>query len=129
MLRPKEYLVSIKELPPGSERARGRLSKAHDELCRKAAASGVEILGYTVTAKAEVTKAAPSSDKTPVHPLIRFPEETWKAVQEDGKVRSMREACRGCGMSLTGHHCDNPTIVSLDGTESIPVTIMWKGKA
>lgn len=132
-MKPKEYLVSIGAL---DEVKRGRLSLAHIELCKKAAAEGVVIEGYSVTSaataqnEAVVEKVKVSSEKEVVEPApLRFPEDEYVAVEmRDGKrvIRSLREACRHSRLSLVGCPCDSHEIVAHDGRGNVSVTIERK---
>lgn len=132
-MKPKEYLVSIGEL---KEVGRGRLSLAHIEMCKKAAAEGVKIEGYSVStgpskeAAPVVTKEKVSTEKVIAELApYRYPENEFQAYElRDGKkkIRSLREVCRHSMVSLVVCPCDSHQIVSTDGTRNVSVYIERK---
>jgi hypothetical protein len=132
-MKPKEYLVSIGEL---KEVGRGRLSLAHIELCKKAAAGGVNIEGYSVSQAKDlstgpvVTKEKVTNEKVILELApYRYPEDEFQAYElRDGKkkVRSLREICRHSMVSLVCCPCDAHQIVATDGTGDVSVYIERK---
>jgi hypothetical protein len=132
-MKPKEYLVSIGEL---KEIGRGRLSLAHIELCKKAAAEGVKIEGYSVSTGPSketapvVTKEKISTEKVIAElPHERFPEDEFRLYElVDGKkiTRGLREVCRNSGVSLLYCPCDSHRIVNRDGTGDVSVYVERK---
>lgn len=135
----KQYLVSIGELPSGSENVRGRVSVAHEALCAAAAAKGIAIKGYAVsTSTATADKPAETTvkkvDATNVKviaelPDYRYPEAEFVAIERrNGKrvERGMREICRHSMVSLVVCPCDNHQIVAHDARGDVPVTIERK---
>ena len=125
----REYAISLGLAKPG----RGKLSFAAHEALQKAIANGMTFSDYpkeTNGPKPVHKKVRPSKpakeDTTGIAELApyRFPENAFKAVQGNGIVRSLREACRTCRVSLVGHYCENPQIVALDGSASVPVKIV-----
>jgi hypothetical protein len=133
MQKPKEYLVSIGFLPPGSENKRGRISKEGIALCEKGASEGVLIEGYATSGTGSVAEPAPVSrvkvttEKSvqELGPMFYAPETHRVFEWRDGKPveRSLTEACRNCRVSLVQCHCGSPLIVAHDGTGSVNVTI------
>lgn len=132
-MKPKEYLVSIGEL---DEVKRGRLSLAHIELCKKAAAQGVSIEGYSITTGATketpavVTKEKVTNEKV-IMELVpyRFPEDVFRAyelVNGKKKFRSLREVCRNSRVSMVVCPCDSHRIVATDGTGDVSVYVERK---
>lgn len=132
--RAKEYLVSLGIL---KKEGRGRMSQeAHDAL-EHALAEGIQFSNYpksdvtvqtktgTKTVKKVSTAPAEIGDVTYI-----YPEHAFKAVQANGKVRSMREICRPCGFSLVvctcAYYSRTPRIVSLDGRGDVDVSIERK---
>lgn len=138
----KEYLVSIGELPPGSENMRGRVSVAHEAICAAAAAKGVNIKGYSVStstatadkpAETTVKKVDPTTVKTVAElPDYRYPENEYQVFETNtrsgGKkvMRSLRSICRHSSVSLVVCPCDSHQIVARDGSGWIPVTVERK---
>lgn len=120
-MKPKEYLVSIGEL---KEIKRGRLSLAHIELCKKAAANGIRIEGYSIaTAATDETPAVVTKSKISTEKVIAdlpaeiYPENEFTAYEfVDGKKipRGMREVCRHSGVSLIYCPCNGHKIVARD---------------
>lgn len=132
-MKPKEYLVSIGEL---AEVKRGRLSLAHIELCKKAAAAGVSIEGYSITtgatkdAPVTVTKEKVTNEKVVLELVpYRYPEDEFQAYElVDGKKksRSLREVCRNSRVSLVVCPCDSHRIVNTSGTGDVSVYVERK---
>lgn len=133
-MKPKEYLVSIGAI---AEVGRGRLSAENIQKCKDAAAKGVSIEGYSVsmvsqpnsTAAPEpvVSKVAVSTDKVIREGLITYDINSFIAREkESGKVRSMKEACNNCRVSLVGHACSHPTIVATNSRGFVAVEIVSK---
>ena len=132
-MKPKEYLVSIGEL---KEVGRGRLSLAHIEMCKAAAAKGVLIEGYSVTQGKDsstgptVTKEKVTNEKVVLELVpYRYPEAEFQAyelVNGKKRMRSLREVCRHSRVSLVVCPCDNHRIVATDGTGDVSVYIERK---
>lgn len=114
---------------------RGRISLDNHAWLRDQYIAGVRFTDYvpkdvTVSDKPEAAAPKPGNAQsvTTVKNLsqvyIRYPEGRYVVHETlSGKARSMREACNGCGLSLIGHTCDSPAIVSTDGRQSVAVTI------
>lgn len=125
-MKPKEYLVSIGEL---TEVKRGRLSLAHIEMCKKAAAEGISIEGYEVSRptaaqpNVEVKKVAVTNEKVVSEVFIRYELDEFVAVEADGTRHDLKQACK-CGYSLVGHICENPQILVKGKSGHQPVTIV-----
>jgi hypothetical protein len=132
-MKPKEYLVSIGELETVG---RGRLSLAHIELCKKAAAAGVNIEGYSVSTAVDkdapvvVTKEKVTNEKVILELApYRYPEDEYRAYElVDGKkkYRSLREICRHSMVSLVCCPCDAHRIVATDARGDVSVYIERK---
>jgi hypothetical protein len=131
-MKAREYLVSKGLAKDG----RGKVSNDAKAALTSALASGTVFEDYPKDATGPV---APKVDRPhKVKPrreavdsgvvasiAYRFPEGEYVARETvSGKVRSMREACHTCRVSLVGHGCASPTIVSTDGTTSVAVTIV-----
>jgi hypothetical protein len=115
---------------------KGRLSREAIERCKELAAEGKQIKGYeVVTPKATSTSTAPaapvvnkvkdSNVKEVLEFTIYWPEESFKAVDLNGKVidgkyAGMREVDRGCGVSLVQCLCPNPVIVGDQRVKIVP---------
>lgn len=57
----------------------------------------------------------------------RYTEDEFEAVEVvTKKKRSLREACRGCRVSLVVCYCPKPFIVARDGSGSVEVVIKRK---
>lgn len=115
--KPKDALRAIGENIP--ENQRGRMSRERVEMVKALVSQGYSIVGY-----GEVTPstadAAPVIEKVTTDPNVivdlyyRYSETDYKAVSKStGEVFGMREACqtKGCGYSLVGHLCDEPTVL------------------
>jgi len=133
-MKPKEYLVSIGEL---DEVKRGRLSLAHIELCKKAAANGVSIEGYSITTGATketpaiVTKSKVTNEKVILEMApYRYPLEDFQCYEMvNGKkvIRNLKEVCGHTGYSLVQCPFDAPHLItSTDATGSVAVYIERK---
>lgn len=60
-------------------------------------------------------------------PEYRYTEEDFKAIEIGSKkVRSLREACNNCRVSLVICWCEQPKIVATDGRGSVLVQIVRK---
>lgn len=118
--------------------SRGKFSFAAHEWLQKQIANGVSFSDYpkdntkvkggkSVSPKPtgrKETKAPSEVMSDYVFPSeYRFPEATYKAVNDKGQAISMREVCNTCRVSLVAHGCASPTIHG-----SIPVTVLPKGK-
>ena len=113
-MKARAYLASIGQPAP----TRGRLSSANHAILKEAIEAGVELSDYP-----------PNKVEEDLIPELtfRFSEKFYVAREkETGRIRSMREACSNCLYSLTSHICDNPSIVSFDGTCSVEVEIIGK---
>jgi len=134
-MKPKEYLVSIGVLEKGKENQRGRLSLAHIEMCKEAAAKGISIEGYTLSTGPTkdapvVTKEKVTNEKV-IMELVpyRFPEDEFRAyelVNGKKKVRSLREVCRNSRVSMVVCPCDSHRIVATDGSGDVAVYVERK---
>lgn len=87
----------------------------------------VELAG-TEDAAPSVKIVRTESDPNSVAELApyRYTEEEFVAIEiRKGKrvERSLREACRGCRVSLVVCYCPQPLIVAHDGSGSVHVTI------
>lgn len=124
MLRPKEALLKAGRI---KEIGRGRLSLDNDKWCKEQAElfartngkEGYNILGYSVAdvkGETTVTKSAPTGEKVIADGFISYPENEYRAYETQSKrARSMREGCGNCKLSLTGHMCEHPRVVAVDG--------------
>ena len=54
----------------------------------------------------------------------RYNHDTHKAVEDDGTVRTLREVCFNCGVSLVQCTCGNPHVVARNGQGYVSVTIV-----
>jgi hypothetical protein len=109
-MKPKAALVKDGFLPPGSEKARGRMSAAGIKRCEELAAKGWLIEGFAIgkpsadTSKpVTVERVKPEAGRMLDVPDMRRSEEEWSAsVMVDGKSRPVgfRTVCNGCGNSL-----------------------------
>lgn len=54
----------------------------------------------------------------------RYNHSTHKAVEADGTVRSLREVCYSCCVSLVQCTCGNPHVVARNGQGYVPVSIV-----
>lgn len=100
--------------------ARGKFSNAAKEELAKAVAAGVKFSDDVTVKPAKATgptdpKPAKVADPTVADYIFpsdfRYPEAEYKAVVITGKgEHSMREVCNPCGVSLTNHMCNAPTV-------------------
>jgi len=58
----------------------------------------------------------------------RYTEAEFRAVQADGTVRSLREVCEHCGVSLVQCYCGHPSIVATNGQGHVSVSIVAGGR-
>lgn len=129
-MKAKEWLKAnghVKEV------TRGRISTANHALLAQAVADGVKLSDYApkevIGTKGEtrvknVSPIAATGEKVIRELLITYPEDSFKAVQLDGKERGMREVCHTCHVSLVGHVCAEPAIVALDASGDVRVNIV-----
>lgn len=124
----REYLVGLGLAKDG----RGKFSNAAKEALVKAEASGMTFSDINKVIKPTGASAIPAepveipkpkaSDSLYVSPSdFRFPEDNYKAIGSDGKTYGMREGCNTCGVSLTNHACNTPSVF-----ENITVRIVAK---
>lgn len=126
MTTAREWLVSQGLAKEG----RGKFSNDAKAALANAVKEGVKFSDYPkdTTASVEVkekkeSKPKPSDNYGEV--IYSYPEESFKAIEiESGKVRSMREVCHTCRVSLVGHGCLTPTIVSTSATGPVAVKIV-----
>ena len=132
-MKPKEYLASIGvEVKQG----RGRLSAENVAIIKEAVASGVRIEGYSVenvpatskSEKATEVKRVPVTNEKVIEELyIRYPVGEYKVIRTDtnevlpGPKAGLPEVCNTCRVSLTGHICDNPTILGNIPVKVVPI--------
>jgi len=58
------------------------------------------------------------------YPMSEF--VVFERVNGKRVMRSLKEACNNCRVSLVGHYCESPTIVSRDGNGCVRVYIERK---
>lgn len=121
-MRPKDAL--IKDGFPGVTAGRGRLSAAAKSRLQELANQGWSIDGYSSgKAVAEVRAKVAADPKVVQEFTIFWSVDEYRAVETDGKVRSMAEVCRNCHVSLVQCHCGDPYIVSRNSMGHVPVRI------
>lgn len=100
--------------------ARGKFSNAGKEELVRAYAAGMTFLDDESAKPAKATGPVTPKPVAVPRPEVsdylfpsdfRFPEAEYKAVLVTGKgEHSMREVCNPCGVSLTNHGCNAPTV-------------------
>lgn len=118
---PKEALDADPDWPTPVKLGRGRMPKGGDEHVRKLVEQGYRIKGYdavstaaastSTPAPAKVVKVKADNVKVVQDFVILYDERMYKAVDVDGKTRSMREVCNNCRVSLVQCHCGDPCIL------------------
>lgn len=119
---PKEALDADPDWPTPVKLGRGRMPKGGEEHVRNLVAQGYRIKGYDAvsTAKTSQSTAGPTPKVVKVKAdavkvvqefVILYDERMYKAYDEAGKVRSMREVCNNCRVSLVQCHCGDPCIL------------------
>lgn len=111
----REYAASLGLAKMG----RGKFSTAAKEAIAKAEAEGIkfsDVAAPTRTAPPATKDTAPVVKSPTDTPYLspsdfRFPEVDYRAVDGNGKERSLREVCNTCRVSLVNHMCDSPTIL------------------
>lgn len=111
-MKPKQYLMSIGAI---TEITRGRLSREHIEMCKEAAARGVQIEGYSVNdsgTKPVVVKEKPRDHNAVLDvPDAVRDENEWNAFLSTptGPVLiGMKDVCNACSNSFTYCRCEKP---------------------
>jgi hypothetical protein len=123
----RDYAASLGLAKAG---ARGKFSNEAKAAIAKAEAEGVKFsdsTGNPVKPVAGGQKEESAPVKTDPRDSLycspsdfRFPEEEYRAIASIGGkrvVHSMRECCNLCGVSLTNHACNTPSV------HGIPVVI------
>lgn len=123
----REYLVSLGLAKPG----RGKFSHAANVALISARDKGMKFSDDDKPVKVVSDKPAKPKASTPKPVGIvtdiayTYPEAEYKAIEiESGKVRSMREVCMTCGVSLVVHGCLSPVIVSRNASGTARVRIV-----
>lgn len=113
----REYLASKGLAIAG---ARGKFSNAAKEELARVEAAGMKFADSTPTKSSPVTKSATGATRAVESPVdspylypsdFRFPEDEYVAKDASGKKYSMRECCNRCGVSLTNHMCNTPSVL------------------
>jgi hypothetical protein len=133
-LTPKEALAQDGTVPV--KMGKGRLSGEAIARCKVLAQEGWDIKGYSVTV-APATATTPNPTAAVVKEKVlqgqkvivelapmRYTLDEWQAVSETPvfgqTVFSMKEVCRGCGVSLAYHVCNSPIVLG------VPVKVVRK---
>jgi hypothetical protein len=105
-----------------AEIGRGRISNDNHKRLLAAVEQGVKFTDYPKGGKVVKAVTGETVTETYVKPpaptgeviaelYFRYDEKDYQAVGKSGKVYGMREACNNCHYSLTGHICDEPSVL------------------
>ena len=123
----KQWLLSEGHI---KEAGRGRISAENLARIQKAHESGVRFSDWQpsnteIHAGNAVTKNSVPENLTGEYTL-RYSEDEYKVIEANGTVRSLKEACNNCSVSLVQCGCGAPRIVARDGSRSVLVSIVRK---
>jgi hypothetical protein len=123
----KQWLLSQGHI---KEAGRGRISAENLSRIQEAYESGIRFSdwqpGNTEIRDGNVTTRNSAPVNVTGTITIHYPEELYKVVEGNGTVRSLKEACNNCRVSLVQCSCGSPRIVARDGRGSVLVSIVRK---
>jgi hypothetical protein len=125
----KQWLLSEGHIQP-SQAGRGRISAENMALIQEAYKSGTRFSDWEPSNTEIHSGNAVARNSVPKRVVAEFPiyypEDTYKVVEANGTLRSLKEGCNNCRVSLVQCRCDAPRIVARDGRGGVLVSIVRK---